>query len=406
MRKYIGAFAILFLLILNVENVQAKQTNQSHSEVEQTQIDQRTSKETFDMEGFGTEDLLEEMDFSEIGDFLEKQEGTEDGVSFEGLVKAFLGQEEEVKYEYVGDYIKAIVLQSFNANRQLFLELLVVSLAYSILKNFSKSFSNSYISEICFFVCYCFMMLLLLQSFYQLNQTLQDTVGTMVDFMKLFIPTYCMAISFSLNLNSSAAIYSMIFMVIYIVEWLMRYFLVPLVQIYVLVEFLNHLMEEERFKRLAELIFDGVKVMLKAAISLILGINIIQGMIAPAMDRLTGNTIAKTVQMLPGIGNVMSGTGQILLSSGIVIKNCVGAAALVILIILCGVPFLNMAFIALMYKVLAAILEPVADKRIAGGMNGVANGGFLCLKIMTTCMVLFFLTIALSSTATNWNVGG
>ena len=397
---------MFFLLILSGENVQAGQTSQTDRNAKQTQVNEQAAEKVADMEGLGMEEVLEEMDFSEIGDFLEEQDGIGDEVSFEGLVRAFLGQEEDVKYEYIGDYIKAIVLKSLNANKQLFLELLVVSLAYSILKNFSKSFSNSYISEICFFVCYCFMMLLLLQSFYKLNETLQDTVGTMVDFMKLFIPTYCMAISFSLNLNSSAAIYSMIFMVIYLVEWLMRYFLVPLVQIYVLVEFLNHLMEEERFKRLAELIFDGVKVLLKAAISLILGINIIQGMIAPAMDRLTGNTIAKTVQMLPGIGNVMSGTGQILLSSGIVIKNCVGAAALVILIILCGIPFLNMAFIVLMYKVLAAILEPVADKRIAGGMNGVANGGFLCLKIMTSCMVLFFLTIALSSTATNWNVGG
>lgn len=393
MRHCIVVLGIVFLLILTGENVWAG-------------VEQRKEEKQETFEGIGTEDILGEMDFSEIGNFLEKQKGTGGSVSFEDLVRAFLGDGEDIKYETIGEYIKDIFLESLNANKTLFLQLLSVSLAFSILKNFSKSFSNSYISELCFFVCYCFMMLLLLQSFSQLNQTLQDTVGNMVDFMKIFIPTYCMAISFSLNLNSSAAIYSMIFAAIYIVEWLMRFFLVPAVQIYVIIEFLNHLMEEERFKRLAELIFDGVKLLLKAAISLILGINIIQGMVAPAMDHLAGNTIAKTVQMIPGIGNVMSGTGQILLSSGIVIKNCVGAAALVVLVVLCGVPFLKMAFVALLYKVLAAVIEPVADKRISGGLNGIANGGVLCLKIMTACLVLFFLTIALSSTATNWNVGG
>ena len=139
----------------------------------------------------------------------------------------------------------------------------------------------------------------------------------MVAFMKVLIPVYCGAISFTLNFNASAATYSIIFAAIYLVEWMMRYLLVPFVKIYVILEFLNHLMEEERFKRLAELIASAVRVLLKIAVSFVLGMNIIQGMIAPAMDKLAENTIAKTMQMIPGIGNVMSGMGQIFLTSGV-----------------------------------------------------------------------------------------
>lgn len=102
----------------------------------------------------------------------------------------------------------------------------------------------------------------------------------------------------------------------------------------------------------------------------------------------------------------MNGMGQIFLSSGLVIKNGIGAAALIVLVLLCAVPFLKMACLAVLYRILAAVLEPVADKRISGGMNGVANGGMLYLKILSTCLMLFFLTIALSSAATNLNFGG
>lgn len=352
--------------------------------------------------GADPRETMEELDFSDIGEFLRNTKEVEN-ISFGELVEGLLSGE-ELPYEKAGDWIKDILKMGFQENRTLFLEIIVLSLAFSVLKNFAKSFSGAYISEVCFLIVYCFFMALLLKSFFQLNQTVTRTVENMLEFMKVFLPTYCLAISFTLNLNSSGAVYSMIFGAIFLVEWLLRYFLMPLIKIYVLVEFLNHLTEEERFKRLSELIYDGVKMILKVSASFILGINIIQGMVAPAIDRLSGNSIAKTVQMLPGIGNVMSGMGQIFISSGIVIKNCVGAAALVILVLLCAVPYLKMSVMALLYKLLAAVLEPVADKRIAGGMSGIAGGALLYLKVISTCMMLFFLTIALCSAATNLNV--
>ena len=104
--------------------------------------------------------------------------------------------------------------------------------------------------------------------------------------------------------------------------------------------------------------------------------------------------------MVPGIGNAVNGMGQIYISSGLVIKNAVGAAGLLALIFLCAFPFLKMALLAALYKFLSAIIEPIADKRLSGGMNGIANGGMLYLKILSACLMLFFLTIALTVAAT------
>ena len=349
------------------------------------------------------QELFSEMDFSELSDFLE--ENADVPLTFEEVVETLLGGG-EIAYGKVGDSIKSLLLSGFAENQKLVLTLLAVSLAFSILKNYAKNFSNSYLSEICFLLCYSFMMVLLLKSFSVMHKTVLETSETMVTFMKLLVPTYCAAISCTLNLNSSATAYVMIFTAIYLVEWLIRYFLIPLVEVYVMLEFLNHLMEEERFRRLSSLVADTVRLVLKASVAFILGLNIIQGMIAPAMDRLAGNTFSRTIQMVPGIGNVVSNVGQIFLSSAFVIKNCIGAAALIILLLLCIIPFCKMFFLAALYKFLSAALEPVSDRRLSGGMNGIASGGMLYLKILNTCLILFFLTIALSSTATGLGVGG
>lgn len=348
-------------------------------------------------------EMMEELDFSEISGFLEER--TEVPVTFQELTGAMLG-EEEIPYETAGEYAKDLLLSGFADNRRLVVLLLAVCLAFSILKNYAKSFSGSYVSDVCFFLCYCFMMALLLKSFLVMNETVTETVEAMTGFMKALIPVYCASITLTMSAHSSAAAYSLIFTAIYLTEWMIRYLLVPLAQIYVMTEFLNHLTPEERFGRLSELISGAVRFILKAAVAFILGINLIQGMIAPAMDRLAGNTIARTIQMVPGIGNVANGTGQIFISSGLVIKNCVGASALLILLLLCVVPYLKMAVLAVLYKFLAAVLEPVADKRMSGGMNGVAGGGMLYLRILTTCLALFVLTIALTTAATGLSIGG
>lgn len=346
---------------------------------------------------------MDELDFSEISGFLEDTK--EAPLSFEELIEALLNGE-GVPYETVGEYIRKLFTGRMEEHKTLVFWLIAVSAAFSVLKSYAKSFSNSYISEICFFLCYCLMMALLLASFSEMNETILSTAERMAGFMKALVPVYCTAISFSLQVNASAAAYSLIFTAVYLVEWALRYVLAPLVQIYVMMEFLNHLTEEERFGKLAEMIADAVRFLLKAAVTFVLGINIIQGMVAPAMDRLAGNTVAKTIQMVPGLGNVANGMGQIFISSGLMIKNSVGAAALIVLVILCAVPFLNMALLAALYKCLSAVLEPIADKRLSGGMNGIAVGGALYLKILSTCLMLFFLTIALTAAATGFGMGG
>lgn len=100
--------------------------------------------------------------------------------------------------------------------------------------------------------------------------------------------------------------------------------------------------------------------------------------------------------MIPGIGNTVNGVSELLLGSGIMIKNCVGAAALIVLVILVSVPMAQAGCIVFFYKVAAAVVEPVADKRIAGCLKGMAQGGMLYLKLMGYCVMLIFLTIALT----------
>ena len=74
---------------------------------------------------------------------------------------------------------------------------------------------------------------------------------------------------------------------------------------------------------------------------------------------------------------------------------------MVAIIVLAAVPVLKLAVICLMYRLAAAVIQPVSDKRMVGCVSSVADGVRMLLKIALAAVVLFFITIALVCSFSN-----
>ena len=59
-----------------------------------------------------------------------------------------------------------------------------------------------------------------------------------------------------------------------------------------------------------------------------------------------------------------------------------------------------MAVMTLMYKLAAALVQPVSDKRITGCISSVSEGYELLVKVVFSTGVLFLLTIAVVTATT------
>ena len=75
-------------------------------------------------------------------------------------------------------------------------------------------------------------------------------------------------------------------------------------------------------------------------------------------------------------------------------------AALIVLVLICLIPLMKLAVIMAAYYVLAAVLQPVSDERITECLSGMGNGVKLLFQAVFTMLVLFFLTIALTTALT------
>ena len=73
---------------------------------------------------------------------------------------------------------------------------------------------------------------------------------------------------------------------------------------------------------------------------------------------------------------------------------------MIVCLALCVVPLVQMGAVALMYKLAAAVIQPVSDKRIVGCVECVGDGCRLLMRVVFTVGLLFLLTIVIVSYVT------
>lgn len=390
MKRCIGICLILFLCLIKCQTYDASEIGNDWSDTKKEQMEEEMET-----------DMLEQIGIEEIDDFMEDTEGVSE-ISFTELVNSLIKGEGTYQVKDMGEWLKNALCAEFRENKALLIQILIIGIAFGVLKNFTGLFENSYISELCFVMVYCVLVILLMKSFLIMDNLAKETLKTTVEFMQTLVPVYCMSMIFSNGATTAAGFYEVTFLIISLVQWIILYVLVPLVQVMILFVFLNEVVEGERFSKMTELLEDGIRFVLKFVTGMVVGLNVVQGLIQPAADRVKGSMFAKTASAIPGIGNSVQAVSEIIVGAGTLIKNSVGVAAMIIVLGITLLPVLKMGVLAFFYKFSAAVIEPVADKRISGTLNGVCRGSVLLAKIMLTSMLLFLITIAMVAASSSF----
>lgn len=290
---------------------------------------------------------------------------------------------------------------AFRVNKDSLIQMLLIALIAAIFTKFADVFYSRQISDISFYILYMLMIALCLNAFQSAAKWTEDGIRLLIDFMKALCPVYFVAVSVSKGSITAAAFYNLILFLICLIELLIVSFLLPVVHIYMMMKVLDYLSEEEYLSRFTELIETVVSWTLKTLLACVIGLNTIQGLIMPAVDSVKRNAVAKGVEAIPGIGDAVSGTGEVILGTAVVVKNGVGVAGAIICFALCIAPLVQIGVMVLFYKLSAALVQPVADKRLTGCIGGMAEGCQLLMRMIFTSGLLFLLTIAIVAATTS-----
>lgn len=391
-------FLVTFILVLllfgaGTRIVGAEETGQEEGE-------QLSDEESDELQTQVEDALLREFDFNEIENSLDSM-FPDDKIRFGDVVSALISGNIEETGNMILAFLEDQISYEFRYNRHNLVYVLLVALIAAVFTNFSGAFQNRQISDISFYVLYMLLITLCLTAFRTAMSGMEERLGSLVEFMRVLCPSYFLAVAFASGSVTALFFYNVILFLIYVVELLIVRFLLPVVNIYIMMRVMGNLTGEDFLSEFAELLRKLVSWVLKTLLACVIGINVVQGLLAPAIDTLKRSALTRTAEALPWVGNVMGGVTEVVLGTAVLIKNGIGMAGAVIAVAVCAVPLIQMLIMAFMYKLASALVQPVSDKRITGCISGISEGYEMLVQILFSVGVLFLLTIAVVAASTS-----
>lgn len=359
----------------------------------------RDKDEQAELQKEAEETIWKEFEFSEIEDLLDDI-FPEKKTDFQDLIKKMLSGQTEPSLQVIGEMISDQFFYEWKSSKAGMVHILLIVIVAAVFTNFSNVFQNQQISEISFYVLYLLLITIGLNSFRILIVSASENLERLIGFMKVLGPVYFLAVAFAAGSSTSILFYNLVLLLIYLVELVILNFLIPFVQVYIVVKVMNNLSEEDYLSKFAELCETVIAWTLKTLLAGVTGVNIIQGLLSPAIDSLKRSVVGRSVEAIPVVGDAIGGVTEVMLGTAVLIKNGIGVAGALVCIGICLVPIIQMAVVTLLYKLIAAMIQPVSDKRIVGCISSIADGSQMLLRIIFTTGVLFLLTIAVVTATT------
>lgn len=344
-------------------------------------------------------ELFAEFDFSEIDQMLEDIFPGEK-VGFLEMVTKLISGELDFSLGVIKEFVWNQFAFELSNSKSGLIHILLLVIVAAIFANFSSVFKSKQVSEIGFSMMYMFLLTVCLSNFHILVQSVAENLQKLMSFMEVLGPVYFLAVGMARGSMTSVAFYQLILVLIFLVELLILNFLLPAVKIYFIVKIIGEFSPEIPLSKFAEFLETIVNWSLKTLTASIIGINVIQGLLMPAIDSVKRSVLLKSGEAIPMIGDLIGGSTEIVLGTAVLIKNGIGIVGMIICLIVCLPPLIQMGVTALLYQLVSAVAQPISDKRMVNCIGSVADGSKMLLKITATIGILFLLTIAVVAATT------
>ena len=354
------------------------------SETEDVQISDKTQN----ME------LLESMDFTDIDRMMEDL-FPQERMEFADAVRQIMMGNTDVGRDAIKEMLRERILGAWEVNRKSILYLILLAIASAVFIGFSDIFQTRQVSQISFYMIYLLVMGICLASFQAASEWMANGVHTLTGFMKVLYPVYFAAVTVAKGSISSLAFYHLAIILIVVIEELLLHLIVPGIHMYVIIRVMNSLQSEDYLSKFAELLETAIGWGLKTLMGGMIGLNVIQGMLGPAIDTVKRSAVTRGMEMVPGVGDLLGGTAEVALGTAVLIKNSIGIVGMFLCLVLCLAPLLQLAVITLGYKLAAALVQPVSDKRIIECISGVGEGCKMLMNCIFVTGILFLVTVAI-----------
>ena len=283
----------------------------------------------------------------------------------------------------------------------------VIGIICSLFKNLQSSFSSEGISQIAFFACYAILIILLSKTFIISLSLAKDVIVQIATFMDKVLPLLAALLIASGGLTQAATMDPIILGATILIPKIYLNIIIPLILITFVLQFANNISTEPKLSNLCGLIKKSTVWIQGFIITVFIGVLTIRGISSSTIDAVTLKTTKFTIDnFIPIVGKSLSDAISSVAGYSLIIKNAIGSIGLIVIILIIIYPIIKIVLSSLIFKLSAALLEPITDKRITSSIAAAGESLILIMSCVLCVSLMFFVLIAIMISAGKFVVGG
>ncbi|WP_096153468.1 stage III sporulation protein AE [Bacillus sp. FJAT-45066] len=353
-------------------------------------------------------DQLEQVGVDEIKEYWDKVMNEYGGFLPESQKGPFMDFVKGDKSFSIDEWFKGGLKYLFHellVNGKLLGSLILLTIFSTFLQTLQNAFEQKAVSKIAYAVVFMVLIILSLNSFHIAITYTKDAIQNMMGFIIALVPLLLALIASSGGLISASIFHPVIIFLMNTSGLLIQFVVLPLLYLSTVLSIVSTLSEQYKVTQLAQLLRNISIGLLGIYLTVFLTVISIQGASAAVADGITIRT-AKfvTSNFIPVIGRMFTDATDTVISASLLLKNTVGILGVATIIMLAAFPAIKILSIALIYKLAAALLQPLGGGPVIKCLDIISKNVIYVFASLAIVSFMFFLSITIIIAAGNITV--
>ena len=262
--------------------------------------------------------------------------------------------------------------------------------------NFHDGLSIKGVSQVSFFTCYCMIAGIAAAVFFEVIGCGREVIHNISVFMRTLLPVTLVSLASSGAVISASTFELVLMSVIEMTQWAIEKLFLPLVLMSAALNIISNLSMGFNAEKIVQLINKTVKWGLGVMLTLFVGITGLQGIASGSADGLTVKvTKFAASNLIPMVGGILSETVETIMNCSVVIKNSIGVVGIIIVIAMNVIPVLKISACLILFRLCAALIQPVSDERCVKCVSALADSVSSVLSMTVAVVVMFVIILTI-----------
>jgi stage III sporulation protein AE len=345
-------------------------------------------------------DQFDQLNLEDLDAFLKKiDQDIDDKISGFSLIKIFEEARQGKLEMDVSGIFKALIIyfcREFLTHTSLLGKLIVLGALLAILEHLQSAFEQNTVAKLAHSIGIIALLTVALSSFTIAIQTGRDAIGNMVGFMQSLIPILLTLMAALGSLTTVALMHPVIYVSLNIIATLIQNIVFPLIFCAAILGIVSSLSERFQVSRLADLFRDGSMLLTGLLLTVFTGILGVQGVAGAVTDGVGLRTVKYlTGAVVPVVGGVLTDAVDAVAGCSLFIKNAVGIVGVLAILFLCTLPVVKILSAAVMYRLAAALLQPLGAQELSESLHLLGNYLLLVFAAVAAVGLMFFIALTI-----------